>query len=92
MSTASAAAPAAVTPEEFMMALLQNSALQLNVQALANHQTTSHLTDLAYLDKLTKMDFAESFAAQGLVQANVARDATAGTVASGGYPAASRGA
>lgn len=72
---------------EFMAALLQNSALQLNVQALANHQTTSHLMDLAWLDKLTKMDLAESFAAQGLTQASVGRDAVAGTIASGGYPA-----
>ena len=73
--------------DAFMQALLQNSALQLNVQALANHQTTSHLMDLAWLDKLTKMDLAESFAAQGLTQANVARDAVGGTIASGGYPA-----
>ena len=75
----------------FMMALLQNSALQLNVQALANHQTTAHLMDLAWLDKLTSMDIAESFATQGLQHASVGRDAVAGTVASGGYPANARG-
>ncbi len=61
--------------ETLLSGLLQNAALQLQTQALANHQTTSHLADLTFLDKLAKMDIAESFAAQGLAQANLPRDA-----------------
>lgn len=76
---------------EFLSALLQNSALQLNVQAIANHQTSSHLMDLSFIDKAVKMDIAESFAAQGLSHAAVPRDAIGATVGSGGYPAAARG-
>lgn len=75
------------TSPDFLTMLLQNSALQLNVQALANHQTSSHLMDLAFIDKLVKMDLAESYAAQGLAAAQLPRDAVGATVASGGYPA-----
>lgn len=75
---------------DFLLSLLYNSALQLNVQAIANHQTAAHLMDLAFVDKLVKMDLAESFAAQGLAAAQLPRDAVGATVASGGYPAASR--
>jgi hypothetical protein len=76
--------------EQFLTALLMQAAVQLNVQALANHQTTQHFADLGFLDKLLSMDIAESFATQGLQQASVPRDAVAGTIASGGYPAAAR--
>lgn len=76
--------------DTFMAALLQNSALQLNVQALANHQTSAHLMDLAFIEKATKMDLAESFAAQGLQHASVGRDAVAGTIAGGGFPSQDR--
>ncbi len=75
---------------EFMAALLQNSALQLNVQAIANHQTSSHLMDLAFIDKAASMDIAESFAAQGLSHAAVSRDAVGATTASGGFPSQNR--
>ena len=45
--------------EAFLTNLLMQSALNLNVQALANHQTTQHFADLGWLDKLTSMDIAE---------------------------------
>lgn len=61
--------------DEIMAGLLQNAALQLSTQAIANHQTTAHMMDLSFLDKLSKMDIAESFAAQGLAHANLPRDA-----------------
>lgn len=76
--------------EAFLTNLLMQSALNLNVQALANHQTTSHFADLGWLDRLLSMDIAESYATQGLQQAAVPRDALAGTIASGGYPASAR--
>ena len=59
----------------FFALLLQNAALQMSTQAIVNHQTASHLMDLAYLEKLTKMDLAESFAAQGLTASQAPRDA-----------------
>ncbi len=62
--------------------LLANAALQLQTQALANHQTTSHLADLTFLDKLSKMDIAESFAAQGLAAAQLPREAAGINLAS----------
>ncbi len=71
------------TMEQLQVALLGNAALQLQTQALANHQTVSHLADLAFLDKLSKMDIAESFAAQGLAQANLPRDAIGANLAAG---------
>jgi hypothetical protein len=72
--------------EQFLTALLMQAALQLNVQALANHQTTQHFADLGWLDKLLSMDIAESYATQGLQHAATGRDAVAGTIASGGFP------
>lgn len=72
--------------EQFLTALLMQAALQLNVQAIANHQTTQHFADLGWLDKLLSMDIAESYATQGLSQAATGRDAVAGTIASGGFP------
>lgn len=76
--------------EAFLTNLLMQAALNLNVQALANHQTTSHFADLGWLDKLTSMDIAESYATQGLQHASVPRDAVAGSIASGGYPPKAR--
>lgn len=70
--------------------LLVNAALQLSTQGIANHQVSCHLMDLAFTEKLVKMDIAESFAAQGLSHSNLPRDAVGATVASGGYPAQSR--
>lgn len=72
--------------DELMAALVQNAALQLQTQGLANHQSVCHLMDLAYLEKLVKMDIAESFAAQGLAHANLPRD-VAGLQTSAGVPA-----
>lgn len=71
--------------DELMAALLQNSALQLQTQGLANHQVSCHLMDLAFIDKLVKMDIAESFAAQGLSHASLPRD-VAGLQTSAGVP------
>jgi hypothetical protein len=76
--------------QEFLTSLLMQSALQLNVQAIANHQTTQHFADLGFLDKMISMDISESYAVQGLQQAAVGRDAVAGTIASGGYPSQAR--
>lgn len=73
-----------------METLAQMSALQFTNQCIANHQQVCHLSSLAYVDKLTKMDIAESFAVQGLQHASVGRDAVAGTVAGGGFPAHER--
>jgi RES domain-containing protein len=73
-----------------METLIQMSALQLTNQCLANHQQVCHLSSLTFVDKLSKMDIAESFAVQGLQHASVGRDAVAGTVAGGGYPANAR--
>jgi RES domain-containing protein len=70
--------------------LLVNTALQLSTQAIANHQVSCHLMDLAFTEKLVKMDLAESFAAQGLSHASAPRDAIAATTAGGGYPAHER--
>lgn len=82
--------PPAAVDITFLTYLLFNSALQLNTQAIANHQTAAHLMDLSFIDKAVKMDLAESYAAQGLAAAQLPRDAVGATVASGGYPAASR--
>ena len=71
----------------FFSLLLQNSALQLSTQAIANHQSVCHLMDLSFVEKLVKMDIAESFAAQGLAAAQLPREAVGATLASGGYPA-----
>jgi hypothetical protein len=76
--------------EVFLTNLLMQSALNLNVQALANHQTTQHFADLGWLDKLLTMDITESYAVQGLQHASTARDAVAGNIASGGHPPAAR--
>lgn len=59
----------------FLTALLMNAALQLNTQAIANHQTTSHLMDLSFVDKATSMDIAESYACQGLAASQMPREA-----------------
>ena len=76
--------------ELFLTNLLMQSALQLNVQALANHQTTQHFADLGWLNKLISMDIAESYAVQGLQHAATPRDAVAGSIVSGGYPPKAR--
>jgi hypothetical protein len=65
-----------------MSALLQNAALQLNTQAIANHQVACHLMDLAFTEKMAKMDIAESFAAQGLMHASLPRDVAGAQTAS----------
>lgn len=68
------------------MALLQSSSLQTstlmnnNSAALANlvnhqHANTTKLMDLAFTELATKMDIAESFAAQGLSHSATSRDA-----------------
>ena len=76
--------------EAFLTNLLMQSALNLNIQALANHQTTQHFADLGWLDKLISMDISESYAIQGLQHASVPRDAVAGNIVSGGHPPAAR--
>jgi hypothetical protein len=57
-------------------------------QMVANHQFSVHVVNLSFGDKAAKMDIAESFAAQGLAAANVARDVaglqTAHSVPKGG--------
>ena len=65
----------ATAVKAFLQALLMNAALQLNTQAIANHQTSSHLMDLSFVNLATKMDIAESFAAQGLAAAHLPREA-----------------
>jgi len=65
----------------FFASLLMNASLQLSTQAIANHQTASHLMDLSFIEKAVKMDIAESFAAQGLAQANLPRDAVGANLA-----------
>lgn len=67
---------------EFLSALLLNAALQLNTQAIANHQTTSHLMDLSFVDQAVSMDIAESFATQGLQASQLPRDAAGLNLAS----------
>jgi hypothetical protein len=57
-------------------------------QLVAGHQFAMQTVNLAFGDKAAKMDIAESFAAQGLAAANVARDVaglqTAHSVPKGG--------
>ena len=55
----------------------------LNASMLAQHNYATHLIDLNFGKKCAEMDIAESFAAQGLAQANVARDRVAGNTAAG---------
>jgi hypothetical protein len=75
--------------DQFLQFMLMTTALsasrqddQVSRQGVMNHQTTAHLTDLAFVRDMVEMSIPESYAVQGLSMAHTPREAIQSNLAS----------